>query len=233
MAGQVGLRSRYLEEIAEGLPHDEAHSGIAGCVARLVERYLEAAETVIVLQGSPGTGKTRLIRGILGALSRRNRGGAQVAYTGDSRALETDQIFVQFLVDDCNVFVVEDTDHLMRPHARGNDHLHRFLSVADGIVSAERRKIIFSTNLSNVGDLDDALIRHGRCFAHLHLRKMHLPEAEAMLRVLCGDKPKRLGAARRRLQAVQCKTYSLATVNKAVAETNADRCALDCSPMNS
>jgi ATP-dependent 26S proteasome regulatory subunit len=28
-----------------------------------------------------------------------------------------------------------------------------------------RRKIIFSTNLPNVGDLDDALVRPGRCFA--------------------------------------------------------------------
>jgi hypothetical protein len=33
--------------------------------------------------------------------------------------------------------VVEDADHLLKPRADGNEHLHRFLAIADGVV---RRK---------------------------------------------------------------------------------------------
>jgi len=66
----------------------------------------------------------------------------------------------------------EDADHVLKPRADGNEHLHRFLTIADGVVRAQGRKIIFSTNLPNVGDLDDALIRPGRCYARLNIRTL-------------------------------------------------------------
>ena len=64
--------------------------------------------------------------------------------------------------------------------ADGNDHLHRFLTIADGVVRSQGRKIIFSTNLPNVGDLDEALIRPGRCFARIHVRTLTGAEAKAL-----------------------------------------------------
>jgi ATP-dependent 26S proteasome regulatory subunit len=36
---------------------------------------------------------------------------------------------------------------------------------ADGVGRAQGRKIIFTTNLRNVHDIDSALLRPGRCFA--------------------------------------------------------------------
>jgi hypothetical protein len=69
---------------------------------------------------------------------------------------------------------------LLKPRADGNPHLHRFLTIADGVVRSQGRKIIFSTNLPNVGDLDDALIRPGRCFARIHVRSLTSVEAHAL-----------------------------------------------------
>ena len=57
---------------------------------------------------------------------------------------------------------------------------HRFLTIADGVVRSQGRKIIFSTNLPNVGDLDEALIRPGRCFARVHVRNLSAAEARAL-----------------------------------------------------
>ncbi len=60
------------------------------------------------------------------------------------------------------------TDHgpfkrvMMKPRAGGNQRLHRFLNIADGIASAHGKKIIFSTNLPNIHDIDEALVRPGR-----------------------------------------------------------------------
>jgi hypothetical protein len=157
---------------------------IRGGVAAFIARYLDAPETVLVLQGPPGTGKTRLIRAILGEISRRKGELAEALYTGEMKALESDEIFVKFITGTHDAFVIEDADHLLKPRADGNDHLHRSLAIADGVVRAQGRKIIFSTNLPNVGDLDDALIRPGRCFARVHVRALTDAEARALAQEL-------------------------------------------------
>jgi hypothetical protein len=178
------LHSASLEEIADDVLHDAAYPYLPGGVDAFVQRFLDAPEAVLVLQGAPGTGKTRLIRGILGALSRRKGNQAMALYTGDDKTLQSDEVFVRFLTGWQDVFIVEDADHILKPRSRGNDHVHRFLTIADGVVRAQGRKVVFSTNLPNVGDLDDALIRPGRCFARVMLRDLTATEAEALLAVL-------------------------------------------------
>jgi hypothetical protein len=211
LTGKAELQSAAIEELADDVLHDEAYPEIAGGVNAFIRAYLDAPETVLVLQGPPGTGKTRLIRAILGEISRRNGGQAQALYTGDKKALENDEIFVKFITGWDDAFVVEDADHLLKPRAEGNENLHRFLAIADGVVRAQGRKIIFSTNLPNVGDLDDALIRPGRCFARLHARELAVPEAERLLAKLAQGADAHLPRAGR-------KSYSLADVYKACAD---------------
>jgi hypothetical protein len=211
LTGKGELQSAAIEELADDVLHDEAYPELEGGVNAFIRRYLDAPETVLVLQGPPGTGKTRLIRAILGEISRRNGGQAQALYTGDKRALENDEIFVKFITGWDDAFVVEDADHLLKPRAEGNENLHRFLAIADGVVRAQGRKIIFSTNLPNVGDLDDALIRPGRCFARLHVRELAATEAERLLSKLAHGRPSQLLKGSR-------KSYSLADVYKASAD---------------
>lgn len=182
------LDSACIEELANDVLRDRAYPEIPGGVRGFVDRYLRAPETVLVLQGPPGTGKTRLIRGILGEISRRKNPDeeAQVLYTGDMKALAGDEIYVKFITGRQDAFIIEDADHLLKPRADGNQHLHRFLTIADGVVRAQGRKIIFSTNLPNVGDLDDALIRPGRCFAHVYVRNLNVAEAKALADEIAG-----------------------------------------------
>jgi hypothetical protein len=210
------VESAEIEEIADGDLLDEAYPELKGGVRAFIERYLDAKETILVLQGPPGTGKTRLIRAILGEISRRKEGEeAQVLYTGDMKALQSDQIFVKFITGWDDAFVVEDADHLLKPRSDGNDHLHRFLTIADGVVRSQGRKIIFSTNLPNVGDLDEALIRPGRCFARVNVRSLTPEEAGCLaVRVAAGDPVKLERAA---LAFAEGKrSYSLALVYQAV-----------------
>lgn len=193
-----GLESAAIEEVADGPLIDAAYPEIAGGVAAFIERYLEAPETVLVLQGPPGTGKTRLIRAILAALTMRRGEPASALYTGDMKALETDELFVKFITGEHDAFVVEDADHMLKPRADGNQHLHRFLTIADGVVRAQGRKIVFSTNLPNVGDLDEALIRPGRCYARLDVRALTVEEAKSLAAQLAGgdaEKARRVQSA--------------------------------------
>lgn len=191
-----GLQSAWIEEMADDVLRDRAYPEIAGGVRGFIARYLAAPESVLVLQGPPGTGKSRLIRGILGEMSRRKGEHAAALYTGDMKALASDEMFVKFITGRQDAFVIEDADHLLKPRADGNDHLHRFLTIADGVVRSQGRKIIFSTNLPNVGDLDEALIRPGRCFARIHVRNLSVAEAKALAEeIAAGDAEKQTRAA--------------------------------------
>ena len=77
---------------------------------------------------------------------------------------------------------------------------------------SQGRKIIFSTNLPNVGDLDEALIRPGRCFGRLNVRAL-MPEEAARVaqRVAAGD-PAKLEKASKAFADPKQRSYSLAKV---------------------
>jgi len=211
-----GLESADIEELADDVLRDRAYPEITGGVRSFIARYLDAAETVLVLQGPPGTGKTRLIRAILGEMSRRKDEPAQALYTGDMRALASDEIFARFITGRHDAFVVEDADHLLKPRTDGNEHLHRFLTIADGVVRSQGRKIIFSTNLPNVGDLDDALIRPGRCFARIHVRTLTGAEAQALADEISAGDTEKLTRASVTLASEGGRKHSLAEIYRAL-----------------
>jgi ABC-type transport system involved in cytochrome c biogenesis ATPase subunit len=208
------LQNVAIEELADDVLHDQAYPDFKEGLAKFIDSYLNANETVLVLQGPPGTGKTRLIRAILGAMSKRKNGQASALYTGDKQALENDEIFVKFITGWEDAFIIEDADHVLKPRAEGNENLHRFLAIADGVIRAQGRKIIFSTNLPNVKDLDDALIRPGRCFARVSVRELSLAEAESLIATLCGNETSTLAQATQALEKMGKKHYALADVYK-------------------
>lgn len=180
VSGHAGLASATFDEPADPPPFDESYPTLGEPVATFIDRYLASPETVLILQGPPGTGKTRLVRAILAAMSARKGDNANVLYTADRRALDSDELFVEFITGSHDAFVVEDADHLLAARADGNADMHRFLAVADGVVRAQGRKIIFTTNLPNVGDIDAALVRPGRCFAIVRTRALTPCEATAV-----------------------------------------------------
>ena len=187
LGGYGGLTGSSFEELADPALMDEAYPTLGEPLTQFIERYLAARETVLILQGPPGTGKTRLVRAILGAISRRKGASAKVLYTADRRSLESDRIFMQLITGEHDAFVVEDADHILASRANGNLDVHRFLAIADGVVRAQGRKILFTTNLPNVGDIDDALLRPGRCFANVRTRALDHGETARLVRRLCGE----------------------------------------------
>jgi len=215
------LVSTSFDEIADDVVMDEAYPHLGAPVAQFIERYLSASETVLILLGPPGMGKTRLVRAILGAMSRRKEDSAMAMYTADKTALEGDEIFVDFITGLHDAFVIEDADHLLQPRTDGNRNLHRFLMIADGVVRAQNRKIIFTTNLPNIGSIDEALLRPGRCFATIQMRPLTIKESDAVLSRLLPGSPDAVDRARKALMAIGRNGSSLAAIYRAVsAETH-------------
>jgi hypothetical protein len=122
------------------------------------DRYMESSANILLLIGPPGTGKTTFIRGLL---AHRN---CSAIVTYDAGILEKDGFFAKFIEDDAEVMVLEDSDAFLKSRSDGNTMMHRFLNVGDGLVTTKGKKMIFSTNLPSIRDIDSALIRPGRCF---------------------------------------------------------------------
>lgn len=213
--GDGELRSATFEEVADDVLFDEAYPDLGRPVADFVRAYLAATDCVLILLGPPGGGKTRLVREILAACSRRKGENAEIMFTTDKRALSSDRMFVEFVTGTYDAFVIEDSDLLLKARTSGNEDMHRFLGIADGIARAQNRKIIFTTNLPNITDLDPALIRPGRCFAVKQIRSLTPEEAQALARRICGDDTDLITRAFAMLEAMGGKSRSVAQVYRA------------------
>lgn len=136
-----------------------------------IERYLESDASTLILIGPPGTGKTSFIRYMITS----SGGSATVAY--DEKIMSTDTLFANWL-DSSDMFLcLEDSDAFLSARKEGNKMMHKFLNVSEGLVTIRGKKLIFSTNLPNISDIDDALIRTGRCFDVMGFRELDYHEA--------------------------------------------------------
>jgi hypothetical protein len=221
----AGLTSATFEEVADPAPLDEAYPTLQERIDRFIGRYLASRETVLILQGPPGTGKTRFVRAVLAAISRRKGDSAKILYTTDTRSLESDEIFVEFVTGSHDAFVIEDADHILDARANGNLHLHRFLAVADGVVRAQGRKILFTTNLPNASDIDDALLRPGRCFASVRFRALERPEVERLIALLCGSNAAQFGRVLAAALPPEARSATLASIYSALDAVSAEAAA--------
>lgn len=138
------------------------------------ERFLDSSANILLLIGPPGTGKTTFIRGLL------SHSNLSAIVTYDAGILEKDALFARFIEDDANIMVLEDSDNFLKARSDGNTMMHRFLNVGDGLVTTKGKKLIFSTNLPSIRDVDSALVRPGRCFDILNFDTLKHSEAETL-----------------------------------------------------
>jgi len=157
------------------LPVDEMYPFLNGeSLASYYDRYMASSANILLLIGPPGTGKTTFIRGLLA----HHNCSAIVTY--DAGILEKDGFFARFIEDDSSVMVLEDSDAFLKTRSDGNTMMHRFLNVGDGLVTTKGKKMVFSTNLPSIRDIDSALIRPGRCFDIVTFTPLEVAEAQAL-----------------------------------------------------
>lgn len=145
-------------------------------VQEYIADYLNSAASVLILIGPPGTGKTTFIKNLI----HQAGGNAKVAY--DEKVLSGDDFFAQFIESESDFLIMEDADTFLDSRQDGNTMMHKFLNVSDGLISAADKKLVFSTNLPNVSDIDSALLRNGRCFDVVQFRPLTRTEAANVLK---------------------------------------------------
>lgn len=147
-------------------------------VEKFVEEYLNSPETVLVILGPPGTGKTTFIREIL--LRYYQKTEKPIGTTNDQDAMTKALGDLLSNMEENDIWVFEDSDTIISSTRReGNSAISTLLNKADGISTSinNRRKIIFSSNLTDVKQIDSALMRPGRCFAVMYFRNLTRDEA--------------------------------------------------------
>lgn len=143
-------------------------------VEEYYDRYLASDASILLLIGPPGTGKTTFIRGLL------HHTGKNAIVTYDEAILQKDYVFSRFIEDDVSVMVLEDSDNFLKPRNDGNSMMHRFLNVGDGLITVKGKKLIFSTNLPSIKNIDPALVRPGRCFDIVNFSNYTEKQAKAL-----------------------------------------------------
>lgn len=151
-----------------------AYPWITKPLEEYIQDYLNSSANVLILIGPPGTGKTTFIKNLI----HQAKANAKVAY--DTKVLEGDDFFAGFIEDQCRFLIMEDADAFLESRQDGNTMMHKFLNVSDGLISAADKKLVFSTNLPNVRDIDSALLREGRCFDVVQFRPLTRREAQAV-----------------------------------------------------
>ena len=192
MAGPKLQEFDFTEELddtilSEAYPYIDK-SLYPGGIISFINSYINSKEPLLLLVGPPGTGKTRLIRNILKIMAERGQKlnlRLRGIFTSDKRVVEESSIYVRFLAGSYTFLVIEDMDYHLQKRSDGNFSMYNLLSISDGLLrNSGQKKIILSTNLPNVKNIDDALLRPGRCFSILNTRHLTYDESKVLIEKL-------------------------------------------------
>lgn len=157
------------------LPIDEMYPFLGDLsLEEYYDGYMNSNSNILLLIGPPGTGKTSFIKGLLA----HSNSSAMVTY--DPNILCKDSFFANYMESDTNVMVLEDSDSFLGSRSDGNTMMHKFLNVGDGLSTTKGKKLIFSTNLPSITEVDPALIRPGRCYDVLEFSLLNREQAQTL-----------------------------------------------------
>lgn len=152
-------------------------------IEELGEKYNNSKSNVLLLIGDPGTGKSTIIRKLLFLLDREKIGMV------DNSGLLMDPNLPAWLTkyQQDSIVVFEDADLFIGSRENGNTQMSMLLNMTNGVVQSNT-KVIISTNLSSLKDVDPAILRSGRNFDILSARKLTMEEAN-IARAAIGKDP--------------------------------------------
>lgn len=164
----------------------------------LFEKFFGSRDKILLLTGKSGIGKSKLSALATQYLSKNSEKSiSSVATASDIDVLSDDNFWSCLDIQDIDLVILDDLDYLLTPRTEEqtssdiakNKFISNFLSFTDGF-KHNNVKFIITTN-QEVSTIDKSLLRRGRMFDILELRKLTNQEAKEIWEQL-SDKPFKL-----------------------------------------
>jgi hypothetical protein len=136
--------------------------------------FAESKANVVVFYGPPGNGKSTFSRTMAVVMGYRN-----IYICSDERVF-TNELFSKLINDlpDNTILFLEDAYHFLKKRSDGNFNMSALLALADGVAS-RNIKFVISTNLTDMSEVEVALLREGRCYGDFEFANLTFNQANA------------------------------------------------------
>lgn len=172
--GNEDLFTQSLSKISPtlNLADDRFYPFMEGGVDATIDSFLNSRASLLLLIGPAGTGKSTFLRSLM-FKAKMDRNIA----IDDENLLDNKNLtrFIRKLEKN-TILMIEDADNLCRKREQQNKQMSSLLNYCDGIVSIGN-KVVISTNLPSLRDVDEALYRDGRAHSVIEFRKLTPEEA--------------------------------------------------------
>ena len=174
-------------------------------VAKKYERVItelqkpEPAGRLVLVEGDPGTGKTRMIRALIGALKEDSKCIVVPPSLMDrlSGPEFTMCLIRQREADKPLTLILEDADDCLiarEKNTAAKASLSALLNLSDGIMGATLNLRVIATTNQDLGDIDRAILRPGRLLERLHVGPLSAAQASEVHLRLSGGKARVYGS---------------------------------------
>ena len=136
---------------------------------------------VVVLNGPPGTGKTHLLRAMLSEVTKEKRG---VICSPPLTFLNDIGLFANATSEfESSLVIFEDLGDILTKQASTEyaQVYANLLNVTDGLLSLLNSTVLVLTFNTDIGRINEAILRPGRCIAHIEVDVLKREQAQKLL----------------------------------------------------
>lgn len=164
------------------------------CIDTLFKEYFASHESILLLTGEPGLGKSKLATlamkyavdnpGEVPYPLSANEPYINLVFVRGTDILSSEEFWMDLEVFPPDFIIIDDLDNMLTTREADvvsnedvlkNKFMNQFLSFTDGI-EKRNTKFIITTN-QHYKDIDSAVLRDGRLFDIIEMRQLHIHEA--------------------------------------------------------